>query len=631
MKRYSIWMEGLMVFLAVAISSAVHAQTLAYYGGTVKNSDNQAIENVLVAADGATSVLTDVNGTFQLAFTSLPTFEDSVPGGDTMYAPVLVNFTREGYEPNYRYVLLEPGDSVVNQLITMYPPAMPRMASGHVADENSQPIANAHIVFYLMNNPAGSYMTFDGYTDASGNFSIQVDEGQYYVEAIAYWGTGITMKHKIKWYDDVENFADASLLTVSSDVTGIDFNFTTPVACTISGTVTDQTTGQPVAGAFMAVYSTTLYDSSYHVTDANGHYTINLYDGEYTVSCFANSYLPQYYDHVENFWDATPVVVSAANPDAVGIDFDLLPAGGGTNSISGTVTDESSGLPLEDVDVIAIPYNAGQLPALPGTYHPIDKTDNNGDYTMDGLANGEYFILFFRPSYAGEFYGNTQQWENATLVSLSGNTHLSNVGEALTPMANFGGMVVGAVSGVATQLTGGLPGTLVSAFDGQNQLVSTGLSGYGGVYELPQLPNGTYTLRASLVGYSTQQYGQGVPIDLNSATVVSGVDFSLSAVLGVDDRNSPKDFALGQNHPNPFNPTTTIRYAVPVAGPVKLTIYNLLGQKVRTLVDESKSSGEWEVTWNGRNEAGLTVATGVYLYQLKAAGKISVRKMMFIK
>ncbi len=75
-------------------------------------------------------------------------------------------------------------------------------------------------------------------------------------------------------------------------------------------------------------------------------------------------------------------------------------------------------------------------------------------------------------------------------------------------------------------------------------------------------------------------------------------------------------FSLAQNHPNPFNPTTTIRFSVPDAGRVRLAVYNVAGQLVRTLIDEWLSVGEHAAIWDGRDELGRSVASGVYLYRL---------------
>jgi hypothetical protein len=88
----------------------------------------------------------------------------------------------------------------------------------------------------------------------------------------------------------------------------------------------------------------------------------------------------------------------------------------------------------------------------------------------------------------------------------------------------------------------------------------------------------------------------------------------------------PETWTLEQNYPNPFNATTTLRYAVPAAGWVKLSVYNILGQKVATLVDGMQPVGYHAVTWNGTN-----VASGVYIYRLEAQGHTLTHKMLLLK
>ena len=86
-----------------------------------------------------------------------------------------------------------------------------------------------------------------------------------------------------------------------------------------------------------------------------------------------------------------------------------------------------------------------------------------------------------------------------------------------------------------------------------------------------------------------------------------------------------------QNYPNPFNPTTQIKYALPAAGPVNLTIYNMLGQEVVRLVDEVKPEGYHVVEWNGRNHLGTVVGSGMYIFQLRAGEFVQTKKMMLLK
>jgi hypothetical protein len=78
----------------------------------------------------------------------------------------------------------------------------------------------------------------------------------------------------------------------------------------------------------------------------------------------------------------------------------------------------------------------------------------------------------------------------------------------------------------------------------------------------------------------------------------------------------PMTTVLAQNYPNPFNPTTAIHFALPHAGKVTLSIFNVLGEQVRILVDEIKPAGQYTVVWDGKNIEGETVASGIYIYQL---------------
>ena len=93
----------------------------------------------------------------------------------------------------------------------------------------------------------------------------------------------------------------------------------------------------------------------------------------------------------------------------------------------------------------------------------------------------------------------------------------------------------------------------------------------------------------------------------------------------------PKDFSLGQNYPNPFNPTTTVSYALPTSAYVKLVVYNILGQKVKTLVDEEQTAGFRQVVWNGQNDRGETVGSGIYFYRIQAGDFIKTAKMSLLK
>jgi hypothetical protein len=93
----------------------------------------------------------------------------------------------------------------------------------------------------------------------------------------------------------------------------------------------------------------------------------------------------------------------------------------------------------------------------------------------------------------------------------------------------------------------------------------------------------------------------------------------------------PTSFSLLQNYPNPFNPVTTIRYQLPVARDVSLTIYNVLGQVVRTLVRELQPAGTYTVNWDGTNDQGTSVGSGIYFYRIHAGDFVDGTKMIFLK
>jgi len=95
----------------------------------------------------------------------------------------------------------------------------------------------------------------------------------------------------------------------------------------------------------------------------------------------------------------------------------------------------------------------------------------------------------------------------------------------------------------------------------------------------------------------------------------------------------PKAFALSQNAPNPFNPATTISYSVPegAAAAVDMKVYDIRGQLVRTLVNESKEAGSYTVFWDGTDESGRKVSSGVYFYRMRAGKFVQTRKMVLLK
>jgi len=112
----------------------------------------------------------------------------------------------------------------------------------------------------------------------------------------------------------------------------------------------------------------------------------------------------------------------------------------------------------------------------------------------------------------------------------------------------------------------------------------------------------------------------------NRVIYVNRYEYLSTAAEGV-----PVEFALHENYPNPFNPTTTLRFDLPEVSDITLTIYNMLGQKVRTFDYQNTSAGYHSVKWNATNDYGDPVGAGVYLYQLQTKDFVKTRKMVLLK
>jgi hypothetical protein len=102
-------------------------------------------------------------------------------------------------------------------------------------------------------------------------------------------------------------------------------------------------------------------------------------------------------------------------------------------------------------------------------------------------------------------------------------------------------------------------------------------------------------------------------------------------VRGVDKGVLPANFELGQNYPNPFNPNTTFQFAVPHKSQVNISVFNILGQKLATIVDAEYGAGYYTASWDGTTDSGTEVASGIYFYKIEADNFKSTKKMMLLR
>ena len=120
--------------------------------------------------------------------------------------------------------------------------------------------------------------------------------------------------------------------------------------------------------------------------------------------------------------------------------------------------------------------------------------------------------------------------------------------------------------------------------------------------------------------------------DVANAETISGkVSIAMNRVRKIEGCEIPTTYALEQNYPNPFNLETEIVYRLPEVGYVSLSIYNSLGQRIRTLLSCSQNAGKYVAYWNGKDEQGQEITSGVYIYRLETSNFCDVKKMLLMK
>ena len=241
----------------------------------------------------------------------------------------------------------------------------------------------------------------------------------------------------------------------------------------------------------------------------------------------------------------------------------------------------------------------------------------------DALSPGSYFMV------VGDFniYGSAESAYQLLLI-----TSGSNEGYFIDPININGAWNNEIYAQYHTQSTRSSSGGLDDRFD--MILYSHAISQPGGVYYVSN----------TIIPYGNdgQHYNKSIN-DLPTNTAVSAniadalynasdhlpvyASFEFSSATAVEEIiNLPLAFSLSQNYPNPFNPGTVIKYSLSEAGHVELKIYNVLGQQIKTLVNEFKSAGNYQITFNA---AGLN--SGVYFYQIRTDNKILSKKMILLK
>lgn len=410
-----------------------------------------------------------------------------------------------------------------------------------------------------------------------------------------------------EFYDDAASADKAKPISIKDGdkITGIDFVLAKGGA--INGFVLGDGDGRPARGGQVTAQLLGDGGSSSRV-EANGAFRVDgLRDGKYLLRAEAPGYIAEFYDDTHQPDKAKLIEIKGGNEVS-----DLII---GLAHRSPVDFNGDGVVDFEDFFIFAIGF--GQRKG--GPHYDIGM-DLNGDGKID-------FEDFF--AFVSEF---SKVKSKAGKPVVGADADKVSFASASAPS----GLVAIRMTLSATDLTGY---AAALGYDRENLTFVRAERQDGGAPTVSSSSDGLLlTDRASgpVAVTLTFRASGNVTGDLVTPRMVAlfGADGALRLLdtsAAVKSDMTPKAFSLTQNVPNPFNPATQIAFDIAGDGPVNLTVYNLLGQRVRALVDERRVAGHYVVTWDGKDEVGRPAATGMYLYRLTAPGFIQTRKMMLLR
>ncbi len=502
--------------------------------------------------------------------------------------------------------------------------------SGHVTN------ADKYDLVMIYAHPLHPSRPFIARPDSLTNdYSMEVAPGTYVVRCVAFFDD---YKYMV-FYDSVYTPKEATKIDVHEDVSGIDFNLPEPMVYpfSISGTVTSRQSGLPLEGANVAFVSynflSNLWQTYETTTDAEGHYRIEGYTmlQEDSLVGFAwkdSTFFAQFYQDEATFMTADPIIYHA-NEDVTGIDFalDSIDTENGY-SISGMLMNEA-GEPITTGQVTA--YTTATNVGVIST-----QVDSTGHYAFDPVfptGSVVYLTAWGGFDYLPEIYNDAKTWKEATPIYIQGSdvTGINFILEEKKPtrilLAKIKGWLKKQTEGLAKAAAAdNYTGDIVYVRpQGEKEWTSYTYVKSDGSFDVPVESDGTYEYLI------TTREGEQTTGLITVENLEAEITVNITSIGDAGDRLVLKTDQLFDAYPNPFNPSTTIRVQIAEAGPVQLVVYNVLGQKVRTLFNGTLQTGSQKFVWNGKDDAGRQVASGLYFYQLKTQNTVQTKAVMFLK
>ena len=470
------------------------------------------------------------------------------------------------------------------------------IVSGVITNEDGEFIENAHVDLVQFD----PWLDYYGNSNENGEFEfINVESGIY------------TLKVRAYGYNDY-TYPTNLFITEGSDYQGLDIVLSSEGIFSVSGVVRDAETGLPVNHAYVS----TLAEGGspvYTDTNENGEYTLLLLAGQYQIyATLGDLYDIQYYDHADSPLDAEIIEV---NSDITGIDFDLAYYDYTFNhSISGTIT-ENGEPPLYQVMAVAVSSDQDWVETT--------EVSASGYYQLANLPSNEYYVLAVSSEAPPTYYADVLDFEDATPVVID-NSSATGIDIHLNSVQSYGVLTM---NGFVTDLDDNpVANTTVIFINSNNEVDEFAFTNDYGYYEAPNLTMDNYQVMVTKIFYETEIENIAVVGDGNA-------DFQIQTLNTESPKNTIQPaFAKISNYPNPFLNATTISYSIaPNVQNVELIIYNLKGQKVKSFFLTNTADGESSFVWDGKDESGKEVNSGIYFTRMKTAQGSYLKKMIKMK
>jgi len=288
-------------------------------------------------------------------------------------------------------------------------------------------------------------------------------------------------------------------------------------------------------------------------------------------------------------------------------------------------------------EVFAAIYDSLSTPASPWKY----ISSNKGTWEVSPNGAGDIVSIVVTPG--GDYWCASPNriyiFGNGRSLTLSPNIDFAGVYVRTLALDPDGGVLVGTDNGAVRFTTvGGTPKLVTTYLKGKN-IRSVAVDPKGKIWF--GTDKGVHTLDGAQWEYFTS--AEGLPNETVTSTAFFSNGTAWIGTLGgltrlapksvgvASDQTVPMQISIRGNYPNPFNPSTVISYTLPRGGMAVLTVYNIAGQKVRTLAAGFTTAGTHSIVWDGRDDSGRMVSSGVYIARLMTGNAVSSRKMLLMK